>query len=215
MCDHAEEQEMESEAMMAIFDTAFEVLQEQPYKWSVSIYPETGDPVELDALNHVACKLLATLPVDYPESVPELQVEIIKGLAPDHQETLTQLAVEEALANEGAACIFAVVERLREWLAENNVTGLDDISMHAQMMRKQKDAVKADVRTCTLLSCVFVVPAPVGGVLYLSIDQSIAAGSRERRWLRCAASCHEFVFVFVCTRDYRRKFDSTTQMFEP
>lgn len=147
MADHAEEQEMESEALAAIFDTAFEILQEQPPRWSVSIYPEQGDPEELDALNHVACKLLATLPTDYPEGLPELHVEIIKGLAPDHQETLTQLAIEEAQANEGVACIFAVAERLREWLSENNVKGLDDISMHAQMMRKQQDVEKASVRT--------------------------------------------------------------------
>lgn len=168
MADHAEEQEMECEALTAIFDTAFEILSDEkdiPFQWSVSIYPEAGDPVELDALNHVACKLLATLPTDYPEGLPELHVEIIKGLAPDHQDTLTALAMEEAVANEGVACIFAVAERLREWLAENNVKGLDDVSMHAQMMRKQKDEEKASVRThmyiyiqrtvpfCPVLSC--------------------------------------------------------------
>ena len=29
-------------------------------------------------------------------------------------------------------------EALREWLAENNQKGLDDLSMHAQMLRKQQ-----------------------------------------------------------------------------
>jgi hypothetical protein len=158
MADHAEEQEMECEALTAIFDTAFEILSDvAPFQWSVSIYPEAGDPVELDALNHVACKLLATLPTDYPEGLPELHVEIIKGLAPDHQDTLTALAMEEAVANEGVACIFAVAERLREWLAENNVKGLDDVSMHAQMMRKQKDEEKASVRIFDLVSIIMRV----------------------------------------------------------
>jgi hypothetical protein len=176
MADHSEEQEMESEALTAIFDTAFEILQENPFQWSVSIYPEAGDPVELDALNHVACKLLATLPVDYPEGLPELHVEIIKGLAPDHQETLTQMAMEEAVANEGVACIFAVAERIREWLAENNVKGLDDISMYAQMMRKQKDEEKANVRnvlhvllyTILLVSIWYRVSSIIARCLYLN-----------------------------------------------
>ena len=138
---------MESEALAAIFDTHYNLLESGPLqKWSVDIYPETGsDPSQLDELNHVACKLIATLPKDYPESLPDLAIEIIKGLAVDHKTTLQQLAIEEAEANLGVPSIFAVAERLREWLAENNVTGLDDISMHAQMMRKQKEEEKAQV----------------------------------------------------------------------
>ena len=32
-----------------------------------------------------------------------------------------------------------------DWLADNNVKGLDDASMYAQMMRKEKDAEKQKV----------------------------------------------------------------------
>lgn len=146
MTDHAEEQEMEAEALTAIFDSHFEICSSsQPCQWSISLYPETGDPSELDELNHVACKLLATIPIDYPESLPELSVEIVKGLADEHVTLLEDLAREEAEANHGVPSIFAVAERLKEWLLENNVKGLDDISMHAQMMRKQKEEEKAQV----------------------------------------------------------------------
>jgi hypothetical protein len=144
MADHAEEQEMEAEAMAAIFDSHFEVL--EPAKWSVTIYPESGDPSELDSRNHVGCKLLVNLPEMYPEVCPELDIEIVKGLAEEQRLDLKQLADEEATANQGVPSIFAVAERLREWLLENNVKGLDDVSMHAQMMRKKLQAEKSQVR---------------------------------------------------------------------
>jgi RWD domain len=136
MTDHAEEQEMEAEAMAAIFDSHFEILQAS--RWRVTIYPETGtsDEQELESINHVGCRLLVTLSETYPEVLPELDIEIIKGLAADHQDEILRIAREEAEANIGAPSIFAITERIREWLVENNIKGLDDVSMHAQMMRK-------------------------------------------------------------------------------
>ena len=137
MTDHAEEQEMEAEALEAIFDTHFSIL--GPAKWQVQIYPEmTADEEELNELNHVAIKLIVTLPPNYPEALPDLDCEIIKGLVEEQRQELLGLAREEAAANEGVPSIFAIAERLREWLAENNQKGLDDLSMHAQMLRKQQ-----------------------------------------------------------------------------
>ena len=144
---------MEAEALEAIFDTHFSILSPSSSdnttsQWTVAIYPETAsDESELEELNHVACRLRVTLPADYPESsVPELKVELVKGLAEEHQSVLLQMAQEEAQANLGVPSIFAVAERLREWLVENNVKGLDDVSMHAQMMRKKKEEERAQVR---------------------------------------------------------------------
>ena len=48
-------------------------------------------------------------------------------------------------SNTGMPAIFAVCEAVREWLADNNVKGLDDASMYAQMMRKEKDAERQKV----------------------------------------------------------------------
>ena len=42
--------------------------------------------------------------------------------------------------------IYAVCEVIREWLVDNNVKGLDDESMHAQMMRRAKEAERSEVR---------------------------------------------------------------------
>lgn len=133
MTDHAEEQEMEAEALAAIFDNHFAV-EEDTKRWSISLFPET-DP---EAENHVGCKLLISLPSDYPEALPVLEIEILKGLAPEHEQELLDQANQEALANEGSPSIFSIAECLREWLLENNRPGLDDLSMHAQMLRKQQ-----------------------------------------------------------------------------
>jgi hypothetical protein len=145
MTDHAEEQEMEAEAMTAIFDSHFEVMDTK--QWKITIYPETGttDEQELETLNHVGCTLLVTLPETYPEVVPQLDIEILKGLATEHQDEIQRIALEEATTNLGTPSIYAITERIREWLIENNVKGLDDISMHAQMMRKKVQEEKLKV----------------------------------------------------------------------
>lgn len=151
--DHDEEQAMEAEALEAIFETHFSIKDDG--HWTVDIYPEqAGDQVELDQLNHVGCRLVVTLPATYPEVAPQLQLDILKGLTPDeHGVLLQQMAVDEAEANLGVPCIFAVAEVLREWLAAHNQKGLDDQSMHAQMMRKKKQQEAITAVSFSLLLC--------------------------------------------------------------
>eukprot|EP00574_Skeletonema_japonicum_P005465 CAMPEP_0201725154 /NCGR_PEP_ID=MMETSP0593-20130828/8644_1 /ASSEMBLY_ACC=CAM_ASM_000672 /TAXON_ID=267983 /ORGANISM="Skeletonema japonicum, Strain CCMP2506" /LENGTH=284 /DNA_ID=CAMNT_0048216491 /DNA_START=219 /DNA_END=1070 /DNA_ORIENTATION=+ len=150
MSDHIEEQEMEAEALSAIFDTAFTIRSStQPFQWSIKLVPiDCGDDLEEEeSSNHVMVNLVATIPLDYPEvSLPELDVEILKGLSPDNRKELVTLAQEEAAANEGMPALFAVCEAVREWLADNNVKGLDDASMHAQMMRKAKEVERKEAQ---------------------------------------------------------------------
>jgi len=144
MSDHCEEQQMEAEALTAIFDDCLEVVNDQqPFEWAIRLWPEQHSPEE----NHVGIRLVAKIPLDYPEiSLPELSIEILKGLTPDHADDLLVMAKEEAEANLGLPSIFAISERLREWLAENNVKGMDDVSMYAQMMRREKEKEKVEVR---------------------------------------------------------------------
>lgn len=145
MTDHCEEQEMEAEALTAIFDDCLEIVSsEQPFQWAVSLWPEEHSD---DSENHVGVKLIATIPLDYPESsLPELKIDILRGLTTEHQQKLLQMANEEAEANMGLPSIYAVCEKLREWLAENNVKGMDDVSMFAQMKRREKEAELQAVR---------------------------------------------------------------------
>ena len=145
--DHCEEQEMELEALTAIFDDCLEVKSStQPFQWAVTLYPEQHSE-DTDADNHVGIQLVATIPLDYPENtLPELEINLLKGLIDDHRTELLAIANEEAEANMGLPSIYAICEKLREWLAENNVKGMDDVSMYAQMMRREKEAEKQSVR---------------------------------------------------------------------
>lgn len=149
MSDHQEEQEMEAEALAAIFDTAFEIQSSSnpstPRQWAVTLLP--ADILDENDENcHVAIQLIAKLPLNYPEALPELDVVILKGLTNDqHQPELVALAVEEAQAQESSPSIYAICEKLKEWLSDHNVKGLDDVSMHAQMMRRKLEAEKEKV----------------------------------------------------------------------
>lgn len=140
---------MEAEALSAIFDTAFEVRSSsQPFIWAVKLVPIDcgGDETEEETVNHVMVKLVVTVPLDYPEvGSPVFDLEILKGLSEDNKKELLDVAIEEADANAGMPAVFAVCEAVRNWLADNNVKGLDDASMHAQMMRKQKEAERQKV----------------------------------------------------------------------
>jgi hypothetical protein len=140
MSDHCEEQEMEAEALAAIFDTSFSILSDtQPFEWSVKLLPVDCDGDD-GAQNHVGILLKAHIPLDYPEvSLPQLHVEIIKGLTEEHRVELEEMAITEASNNQGMPAIYAICEVLREWLADHNTKGLDDASMHAQMIRRAQE----------------------------------------------------------------------------
>mmetsp|Transcript_15317 Transcript_15317/g.38613 ORF Transcript_15317/g.38613 Transcript_15317/m.38613 type:complete len:303 (+) Transcript_15317:275-1183(+) len=139
-----EEQEMEAEALAAIFDDCVEIISStQPFEWAVDLYPEqlAADEEDEDApQNHVGVKLIAKIPLTYPEdSLPEFSVKVLKGLTEEHEQELVALANEEAESNQGMPVMYAVCERLREWLLENNEKGMDDRSMYTQMLKREKE----------------------------------------------------------------------------
>jgi len=139
-----EEQEMEAEALAAIFDDCLEIISStQPFEWAVDLYPEqlAADEEDEDApQNHVGVKLIAKIPLTYPEeALPEFTVKVLKGLTEEHEQELVELANEEAENNQGMPVMYAVCERLREWLLENNEKGMDDRSMYTQMLKREKE----------------------------------------------------------------------------
>jgi hypothetical protein len=143
--EHCEEQEMEAEALTAIFDDCMEVVKDtQPFEWVIKLWPEQhvddDDDPNAPTTNHVGIQVVATIPLDYPEtSLPEMKIQVLKGLTDEHEEELLALAKEEAENNQGMPVMYAVCERLREWLSENNEPGMDDKSMYAQMIKREKE----------------------------------------------------------------------------
>ena len=153
--DLCEEQEMEAEALAAIFDDCLEVISStQPFEWAVNLWPEQhtvegdeGDENDPDApQNHVGIKVTAKIPLSYPdESLPEFNIKILKGLTEEHEQELLELAMEEAESNRGMPVMYTVCERLREWLLENNQKGMDDRSMYTQMIKREKEKEREEV----------------------------------------------------------------------
>jgi len=149
MADQIEEQEMEAEALAAIFDSAFEVISSTPpMQWSVKLRPVDceGDEEADEAENHVAVMLNITVPESYPEVLPNLDIVVLKGLAETQRHQILERAEEEAENYMGMPAIYAVCEVIREWLVDNNVKGLDDESMHAQMMRRAKETERSEAK---------------------------------------------------------------------
>mmetsp|Transcript_24506 Transcript_24506/g.57595 ORF Transcript_24506/g.57595 Transcript_24506/m.57595 type:complete len:300 (+) Transcript_24506:114-1013(+) len=149
--DLREEQEMEAEALAAIFEDCLEIISsEQPFEWAVDLYPEqlAADEEDEDApQNHVGVKVVAKIPLTYPEeSLPEFNIKVLKGLTEEHEQELLELANEEAENNRGMPVIYAVCERLREWLLENNEKGMDDRSMYTQMLKREKEKEREEQR---------------------------------------------------------------------
>jgi len=153
MTEHyQEEQEMEAEALGAIFMDSFEIISStQPYTWSITLFPIMDDGYgeeseSDDDNNHVGIKLKIELPLTYPDVIPILDVEIIKGLAEEQRKLILDMANEEAESNIGMPAVFAISECIKSWLADNNFKGQDDGSMHAQMIRRMKEAERTKVR---------------------------------------------------------------------
>ena len=154
--EHKEEQEMEAEALAAIFDSSFEVLSSSPpLEWALQLFPEGNDDDgdgENDSLNHVGIRLVAKIPLSYPDegSPPDFTVEILKGLTEEHAASLKAMADEEATVNAGMPVLYAVCEKLKEWLHDNNEKGLDDRSAYAQMMAREKEKEREKVNKRTI-----------------------------------------------------------------
>jgi hypothetical protein len=66
-------------------------------------------------------------------------------LTEEHRVELEEMAITEASNNHGMPAIYAICEVLREWLADHNTKGLDDASMHAQMIRRAQEEERKKV----------------------------------------------------------------------
>eukprot|EP00953_Heterococcus_sp_UTEX-ZZ885_P034763 17984-Heterococcus_DN1.PRE.1 len=89
----------------------------------------------------VGVNLICKIGSSYPDTAPEIEIEITDGLLPAQARELQQLANETAEANVGMPMGFTIAEAIREWLVENNISNTDG-SMHANMLRRMDEKSK-------------------------------------------------------------------------
>ena len=88
----------------------------------------------------LACTYTAT----YPEVLPDLTVELLRGLNEEQGAEILALAIASATENlELGPIVFTVAEAVKEWLIDNNREPEDD-SMHARMLKRQREKEEAE-----------------------------------------------------------------------
>ena len=86
----------------------------------------------------VCIRLVCQYPENYPEVIPILSIEAVKGLSDGQIRELKSLADQTATENLGMPSIFTIAEALKEWLLDNNVEGQDG-SMYGEMLRRMQE----------------------------------------------------------------------------
>lgn len=138
--DHNEEQQLELEALEAIFLEDYSLLQESPRVVLLKLFPVPGDDAADE--NQVGVEAKFTLPAQYPEEAPELVLTPLRGLTQRHCDDLTASTLKEVDNLLGMPMIFQLSEVVKEWLMENNRDHTDE-SMHALMIKKAQDEARA------------------------------------------------------------------------
>lgn len=106
---------MEVQSLSAIFGDDLKVLGRSPWSFSVVVKPTSDDET-----SYVSVKLLVTMKDGYPESAPEIAVQLHEGLSNSHREALQKSVnaqVEELL---GMSMLFDITESVKEYLIEHN-----------------------------------------------------------------------------------------------
>lgn len=124
---HKEDQELELEALEAIFENELQKTSDTEFKLKFKPFPQDEEE------NFVGASLKITYTDDYPDSAPDWDLEDIVGLSDEKIEELKS-KVEEAIESSlGAAMVYNLAEIMMDWLKDNNVKSL---SMHEEMMKR-------------------------------------------------------------------------------
>lgn len=131
MGERIEDQDMEIEALEAIFQQDFKLTKPSPgAQFELTLLPTTN-------INHVILLMKVVFPPKYPDVAPQIELVPEKGLQPKHIRELTALTQKSVNDGIGEVMIFAVSEVLKEWLVEHNQPEKD---LHEQMMERNKVA---------------------------------------------------------------------------
>lgn len=134
--DHAEEQEMEVQALEAIYGDDYKRLEgDGPAAFEVTLVPEAGAD---ETVNHVSVALKIVYSETYPEAVPaEISLRPVRrGALTDELIGECETLLRETAGSDellGTAMVYMLAEKCIEWLVEHNQPELD---MHQQMLQR-------------------------------------------------------------------------------
>lgn len=135
---HNQDQADELAALEAIYGDAFAPA---GASFSIALAPSVGGDGERV---WVSCALRVSYTREYPDEPAELALESLVGCSDAQAAELRGLMVAAALESAGAPYVFAVAERLREWLTDHNEKPSDGSAFDDMMRRaRAKDAPAA------------------------------------------------------------------------
>jgi len=112
-----EDQNLEIEALQAIYMNDFTMLDEDPKKFQILLVPNPGSEIG----NHVGLTLEVSFPSKYPNILPEFKLKSLFGIDTDQQSTLESKLKIQSEESVGSPMIFNLAQTCKEWLDDNNI----------------------------------------------------------------------------------------------
>ncbi|PFH31814.1 RWD domain-containing protein [Besnoitia besnoiti] len=130
MTDHTEEQELELEALEALFtrEGEFEKLSSSSFR--LSLVPCQDN----EGTNHVAVTLSVQYSATYPDAPPEWEIQESKGLDSEVLQEFKKEVTEAMEREVGAPMMYTIAEFIQDWLRARNKP---QQSMYDQMMNRE------------------------------------------------------------------------------
>lgn len=129
--DAREEQDAELEALEAIYDQDFRVIEpattNTPSRFEIDIEDDAGAGIKL--------RLSFTYTIQYPEEPLIVVVHALEGLSAVHRKKLQTYLEEVAAENMQMPCVHTICDQAREWLMDT-VIGKETREMDEEENRK-------------------------------------------------------------------------------
>eukprot|EP00002_Diphylleia_rotans_P040471 TRINITY_DN9598_c0_g1_i1.p1 TRINITY_DN9598_c0_g1~~TRINITY_DN9598_c0_g1_i1.p1 ORF type:complete len:263 (+),score=79.79 TRINITY_DN9598_c0_g1_i1:119-907(+) len=113
MAELTEDQMMELEALKSIYPTEFVESPDSPASFAIELQPIHDDANE----GHVLIRMEVTLPAEYPNVVPSIELIPVKGLTASTCRGIKSTVDNLATENIGMPMIFTLASAVQEWLA--------------------------------------------------------------------------------------------------
>jgi len=182
-----EEQLAEQEALASIYGSEGEFVAEGD-RLTVKVFPQQE---AASAVNHVGVRLEVTLLADYPAMAPPgIAVTSLKGLEAKQVAAVQALAEAAAIESLGMPSVYTVVERIREWLVENN-TAANEGSAYDEMLRRDAERARAADAASGIGGASSSASGRVGTAYSKDADPSLAATRGGTRAALSASAAEE------------------------